>query len=196
MRTPLIRHTKRSVIARVEREYRALDRAVRELRPANFRRPVPGFGERARIKRERWTVHDAIAHIVYWKRWQAHALHRKGADPALRGLPVHEQNAVIWRRWHRVPPEELVAEHRAAHRDALALIRALPDSFFTSRPRKAQWPNDLVGHPAWHRTHHVEPVLAAISVSAPPGPRGRARSTTRGRPAARGAQTRPRPRPR
>lgn len=59
-----VRHTKESALGRVEAEFQALDRVVRRLRPADFRRPAPGFGERARIARERWTAKDALAHIL------------------------------------------------------------------------------------------------------------------------------------
>src|SRR5262249_7357359 len=50
-----MRHTRRSVIARTRREYAALDRVVRRLRPADWRRRVPRPPTRAP-----WTVKDAL----------------------------------------------------------------------------------------------------------------------------------------
>ncbi len=81
MRLRQVRHSKRAVLARVEAEYEALDRVVRRLRPADFRRPIPGFGARARVLRERWTAKDALAHIVEWKRQTWRGLARLGSDP-------------------------------------------------------------------------------------------------------------------
>jgi len=43
-------HNKRETMARVENEYRALDRVVRT---GGLNEDVPGFGDRARIRRER-----------------------------------------------------------------------------------------------------------------------------------------------
>ncbi|MGI8878769.1 MAG: hypothetical protein ACR2G8_09190 [Candidatus Limnocylindria bacterium] len=57
-----MRHTRASVIARVQAEYQALDGSVRRLRPADFRRPA--MGEGAPI---RFTVKDVLAHVTAWK---------------------------------------------------------------------------------------------------------------------------------
>jgi len=46
-------HNKRETMARVENEYRALDRVVRRLGTGGLNEDVPGFGDRARIRRER-----------------------------------------------------------------------------------------------------------------------------------------------
>ncbi len=148
-------HTRASVIERVTAEYRALDRAVRSLSREGLDRPVPGFGRRARIRRERWTYKDALAHILAWKQWQIDALRHAPQDPAMRGLPIDRKNRLIYERWHRRPPEEVIAWHRRLHREILRTLRALPSEAFATK-RSPSWPNDLIGHSEAHRTRHLE----------------------------------------
>ena len=88
-----VRHTRASVIARVEAEYRSLDKLVRQLEPADFDRPA--FAG--------WTVKDALAHVVAWK------------AQALRELPDEffsgRERSTLW-------PADLdshSAEHRKRH---------------------------------------------------------------------------------
>jgi hypothetical protein len=153
---PKTRHTRESVIERVAAEYRALDRAVRALvRDGGLDRPVPGFGRRARIRRERWTYKDALAHILAWKRWQLDALRRAPSDPAMHGLPIERKNRLIYARWHRRPSEDVVTWHRQLHREIMRTLRSLPADVFTTK-RSPLWPNDLIGHSAAHRTRHLE----------------------------------------
>ena len=153
-----IRHTRRRTISRVEAEYRRLDRVVRRLGP-RLSEAVPGFGARARIKRERWTGKDALAHIVAWKQHQLRTLRREKHDATLRGKPIAAQNRVLYRRWHRRTVRDVVAYHRSVHRDVVAALRARPESYFADPPRSPMWPNDLVGHAAEHRERHLEPLL-------------------------------------
>ena len=153
-----IRHGKRGTIARVGAEYRALDRVVRRL-GRRLSQPVPGFGARARITRERWTGKDALAHIVEWKRHQLRTLRSEAHDMTLRGKPIDVQNRMLYARWHRRPVRNVVAYHRAVHRDVMAALRARPESYFGDSPRSPLWPNDLVGHSAGHRQRHLESLL-------------------------------------
>lgn len=149
------RHTRASVIKRVDDEYRALDRAVRALSRDGLDRPVPGFGQRARIRRERWTYKDALAHVLAWKEWQIRALQRRPQDPQTRGLTLEQKNRLIWRRWHRRSPKVVVAWHRRLQREIDRVLRELPASVFVTK-RSAYWPNDLIGHSAEHRRRHLE----------------------------------------
>ena len=116
---------------------------------------VPGFGARARIKRERWLRKDALAHIVEWKRQQLRALRKEPSDPELRGMRLHEKNAFFYRRWHRRRASEVVAYHREVGRDIRRAMRVLAPEYFAKRV-SPQWPNDLVGHSAEHRRRHLE----------------------------------------
>ncbi len=155
-----IRHTKRGTIARVEAEYRALDRAVRRLGSTGLARPIPGFGARARIRRERWRARDGLAHVVEWKRQVLRGLRSEGSDPQLRGLSIDRKNRILYERWRRRPLAEVVAFHRRVHREVIAALRAKPEAYFRDPPRSAMWPNDLLGHSTAHRERHLEVLTA------------------------------------
>jgi hypothetical protein len=116
---------------------------------------VPGFGARARIRRERWLRKDALAHILEWKRQALRALRKESSDPELKGLPIDRKNRRLYERWHARPPRDVIAYHRSLHREIAKAMRALPPAYYTKR-FSPQWPNDLVGHSAWHREHHLE----------------------------------------
>jgi len=148
-------HNKRETIARVEREYRALERAVRRLGTKGLEADVPGFGARARIRRERWLRKDALAHIVEWKRQQLRALRKEPSDPTLRGMRLDQKNKYFFKKWHTRPARAVVAYHRRVGREIRTAMRALGPEYFAKRV-SPQWPNDLVGHAAEHRRRHLE----------------------------------------
>lgn len=146
-----VAHTKVATIARVRAEYRALDRLVRRMGPADFRRRV--FKSETR---ESWTVKDALAHITAWKWHMQRALAKERRPSGPRATTVAEANGRIYRRWHRRPAADVVADIRAAQRAVLRTLRALPDEHFTLRARSSSWPFDLVGHSTEHRVRHIE----------------------------------------
>jgi len=154
-----VKHTRASVIKRAEAEYRALDTIVKQLTPADFRKPA--MREEAPI---RFTVKDVLAHINAW-RWNEERVltknrgPRRPFDPPKTGA-IADTNAGIYRRSHRTPAATIVAEHRAAQRAVLKALRAMPSEYF-KRERSAQWPYDLVGHVVEHRRKHLEPLIAA-----------------------------------
>ena len=88
-----MRHTKQSVIARTRREYAILDRLVRRLEAADWKRRVP-----RPATRDPWTVKDALAHIVYWKEHSARVFRGERRRPEMRGLDVNAINRLIYRR--------------------------------------------------------------------------------------------------
>src|ERR687887_1438313 len=138
-------------MARVTAEYRALDRTIKRLGERGLGRPIPGFGARARIARERWLAKDALAHIVEWKRQALRTLRKERSDPELRGLPIDRKNRVLYERWHRRPARAVVAYHRSVQRDIIRALRALPEDYFRQPTRSPFWPNDLLGHSRRHR---------------------------------------------
>ena len=150
-----VRHSRREVVTRVEAEYRALDRVVRRLGAKGLEERVPGFGARARIRRERWLRKDALAHIVEWKRQALRALRKEGSDSELRGLAIDRKNRALYERWHTRPARDVIAYHRSVQRDIRKAMRALPTTYFAKRLSPI-WPNDLVGHSAEHRRRHLE----------------------------------------
>ena len=157
-----MKHGRASVIRRVEAEQRALDRILRALGSAGLRRRV--FSSETR---ESWTAKDALAHVTAWKwgvyramwRYLPPAARRVEPPPRPAGRGVIERNAAIWRRWHRRPAREVLADHRACHTALRRALRALPDEFFSGRDRSPQWPFDAVGHVAEHRRKHLERLL-------------------------------------
>jgi hypothetical protein len=148
-------HTKQSVIRRVQREYEALDRVIRSLARGGLDRPVPGFGARARVRRERWTYKDTLAHILFWKQWQMETIaHRPHAEKP-QGLTVHDENRWIYQRSHKRSARAVIAWHRRLQREVLEALRAAPSATFTAK-LSGQWPYDLDGHVAAHRKRHLE----------------------------------------
>ena len=150
-----MRHTRATVIRRVEKEYAELDRAIRALVRNRLDRPVPGFGARARIRRERWTYKDTLAHVLFWKQWQMETIARRPHAEKPRGLSLHDENRWIYERSRRRSARSLIAWHRRLHREVLKVLLAAPSATFTSK-RSAQWPYDLDGHSAAHRKRHLE----------------------------------------
>jgi len=149
-----VRHTKAEVIDRTQREYRALDRLVKQLKPADWRRLVP----RPETK-DPWTVKDALAHIVFWKEHAARIFRREKQPPELRGLGVNEGNALVYHRWRRSRPADVVTWHRRVQAETIRTMRAQPEEWFTSKERGKPWPADLDGHSAWHRVRDIEAAL-------------------------------------
>jgi len=150
-----MRHTRREVLDRTRRELARLDRLVARLRPADWNRRVP-----RPPARDPWTVKDALAHIVYWKEHTARVIRGQRRLPEMRGLDVNQINRLVYERWHRRRPGEVVAWHRRVHADVLATLARTPAEWFGRRERSAHWPADLDGHSAAHRVKDMEAALA------------------------------------
>jgi hypothetical protein len=150
-----MRHTRRTVTARARREFAQLDRLVRRLRPADWRRRVP-----RPPGRDAWTVKDALAHVVYWKAHTARVLRGERRPPELRGLDVDQINRLVFTRWRRRRPAAVVAWHRTVHREVLRALAIAPVATFSRRGRSAEWPADLDGHSSAHRRKDIEGALA------------------------------------
>jgi len=155
-----MRHKKQDVIARTRREYVILDRLVARLRAADWTRRVP-----RPPTRDPWTVKDALAHIVYWKEHSARVFRGERRLPEMRGLDVPQINGLIYRRWHRRRPAEVVAWHRRVQREVLQTLAANPPEWFSRRQRSPQWPLDFDAHSADHRRDDIEAALAPERVT-------------------------------
>ena len=149
-----MRHTRKAVLARTRSEFAKLDRLVGRLRPADWKRPVP-----RPATRDRWTVKDALAHIVYWKAHTARVIRGERRLPQMRGLDVNQINRLIYRRWRRRPPSAVVAWHRQVHADVLRTLARTPAAWFGRRELSPAWPLDLDGHSADHRVKDMEGAL-------------------------------------
>ena len=150
-----MRHTRRAVVARTRGEFAKLDRLVARLRPGDWKRRVP-----RPPTRDPWTVKDALAHIVYWKEHTARVIRGERRPPEMRGLEVNQINRLIYQRWRRRRPREVVAWHRRVHADVLRTLASKPAPWFGRRERSPLWPGDLDGHSAAHRMRDIEAALS------------------------------------
>ncbi len=149
-----MRHTRKEVTDRTRREHQRLDRLIRRLKPADWRRRVP----RPETK-DPWTVKDALAHIIYWKEHSARVFRGEKGPAEMRGLDVNQGNALIYRRWRRRRPADVVAWHRQVQNDVMQTLRKQSDDWFGRRERGPNWPGDFDGHSAWHRVRDIEAAL-------------------------------------
>jgi hypothetical protein len=149
-----MRHARQTVVARAQDEFARLDRLVRRLRPADWARRVPRPSTR-----DPWTVKDALAHIVYWKEHTARVIRGERRLPEMRGLDVNQINRLVYTRWRRRPPSEVVAWHRRVHAEVLRTLARKPAAWFGRRERSPAWPADLDGHSAAHRIKDIEAAL-------------------------------------
>ena len=153
-----MRHTRKDVIARTRREFARLDRLVARLSPADWKRRVPRAPTR-----DPWTVQDALAHILYWKEHTARVIRGERRLPEMRGLDVEGINRLVYERWRRRRPAEVLAWHRRVHDDVMQTLAKTSAAWFGRRERSPEWPADLDGHSAAHRVKDIEAAL--------PGPR-------------------------
>ena len=155
-----MRHKKRDVIARTRREFAILDRLVKRLRAADWKRRVP-----RPPTRDPWTVKDALAHIVYWKEHSARVFRGERRLPEMCGLDVNAINRLIYLRWRRRQPRELVTWHRQVQKDVMKTLATNPPAWFSRRDRSPKWPLDFGAHSADHRRDDIEAALAPERVS-------------------------------
>jgi hypothetical protein len=168
-----MRHTRAEVIARTRREFARLDRVVRRLGPADWKRLVP-----RPPTRDSWTVKDALCHILYWKEHTARVIRGERRLPEMRGLDIEAINRLIYKRWQRRRPSEVLEWHRRAHADVLRTLAKTPAAWFGRRELSSEWPLDFDGHAAFHRVKDIE---AALLCAAPRPARATGRrSVTRG----------------
>jgi len=150
-----MRHTRQEVIERAIREFKRLDRLVAKLSDEEWGRRVP----RPETK-DPWTVKDALAHITYFRADVIRSM-RKQARPVelRRGLTETGENHLIYLRWRKRPPQEVLARHRQVQKDLLAALRATSEEWFSGKERRAEWPFDVDGHSAYHRVNDIEQAL-------------------------------------
>lgn len=149
-----MRHTRPDVIRRTTDEFEALDRLVRTLKPADWRRPVP-----RPEGRDPWTVKDSLVHIIHWKEHTARVFRGEKRPPQLRGLEVNDINRLTYERWKGRRVADVLEWHRRVQEDALNTLRAVPDERFSGREHGPDWPGDFTSHSAWHRRRDIEAAL-------------------------------------
>jgi hypothetical protein len=149
-----LRHTRKEVTRRTLREFKQLDAIVAKLQPADWRRRVP----RPEGK-DPWTVKDSLAHIVQWKEHTARVFRGDKRPPELRGLEVNAINRLVYDRWRKRRPSDVVAWHRRVQAHVMRTLAKTPEEFFTRRERGDDWPGDFTEHSAWHRVRDIEAAI-------------------------------------
>ena len=153
-----MRHNREEVIERVVHEYELLDQLVVNLKKADWDR----FLLRPEDE-DPWTVKDALAHITHWKADIARRIKRLPIPPEERGLEFHEQNRLIYLRWHDRSPREVLAWHRQVQVEILTALEDAPEAWFSGKEHAAEWPYDLDGHSAFHRIRDIQRALSNAS---------------------------------
>ena len=141
------------VIDSIESEWDALQKALSTLDAAQM--TTPGA--------EGWSVKDELAHLAAWARGLATLVRKQPRYPPM-GLPagaaphtagIESMNQMIYERNRSRPLEEVLAELRAAHEDAVAAISELSDEDLL-RPYDDYQPQD-------HRPDGDTPILWRIA---------------------------------
>lgn len=142
----MIRHKREEVIQRAVFEFEQLDGLVSQLADEDWNRLL----ERPDGK-DPWTVKDTLAHITHWKADVIRKIKRQPVPVEEKGLNWTDGNRLIYERWRDRSPQEVLAWHRQVQADLLAALQNAPESWFSGRQHRPEWPNDLDGHSRYHR---------------------------------------------
>ena len=149
-----MRHTRSDVIRRATREFKLLDALVANLTDEEWNQRLP----RPESK-DPWTVKDALVHVTYRKSNMVRTLRKQRRPADERGLSPDELNHLIYLRWRKRSPQEVLAWHRQVQRDVLAALHAAPDEWFHRKERSPEWPYHLEGHSSFHRLRDIAQAL-------------------------------------
>lgn len=149
-----MRHNRDEVIERTIKEFELLDQLVANLADEDWQLPL----SRPEGK-DPWTVKDALVHITHWKADVIRSIHGGKRPIEERGLNITDGNHLIYIRWHDRAPREVLAWHRKVQEDVLAALKEAPETWFSKRERRMEWPNDLEGHSTYHRVKDIEQAL-------------------------------------
>jgi len=149
-----MRHNREQVIQRTIQEFALLDQLVAKLTDVEWQRSL----ERPASK-DPWTVKDALAHITHWKADVVRQIKKQPMPVEEKGLNWTDGNRLIYLRWRDRSPQEVFAWHRQVQQEVLAALQAAPEKWFSGRERGPDWPQDLVGHSAYHRVNDIERAL-------------------------------------
>ena len=150
----MMRHTREEVINRTMGEFEHLDRLVNNLTGEDWNSLIP----RSETK-DPWTVKDTLAHITHWKADVVRKMKKRPVPVEEKGLNWTDGNRLIFERWRDRSPQEVFAWHRQVHEDVLAALQDAPETWFSDRERRAEWPFDLDGHSSYHRVKDIEIAL-------------------------------------
>ncbi len=149
-----MRHTRQEVIKRTVDEFERLDSLVNNLTDADWNRWV----SRPESK-DPWTVKDTLAHITHWKADVVRQIRKLPVPAEEKGLNWTDGNRLVYERWRNRSPQEVFAWHRQTQQDVLAALHAAPETWFSGREHRPEWPNDLDGHSRYHRVKDIDSAL-------------------------------------
>ena len=155
-----MRHTRAEVIRRTIREFKLLDQLVSKLTNEEWNRPLP----RPETK-DPWTVKDALVHVTYRKANMVRTIRTQRRPADERGLSPDDLNHLVYLRWRRRSPSEVLTWHRQVQKDILAALKEAPEAWF-SKERGLDWPYHLEGHSLFHRVRDIEQALAKSKAGA------------------------------
>lgn len=112
-----------------------------------------------------WSVRDVVYHLTWFEREMIPIARERvfGGSPWW-DLPVEESNRLIFEEGRRLPPAEVLAEHRRVHAELLAELAKLEDADLTDPARIKDLPPDwmlwtvLEGNTFGHYPDHAEPL--------------------------------------
>jgi hypothetical protein len=151
-----MKHSREEVIERTKREFMSLDQLLEGLREEDWDLLVP----RPEGK-DPWTVKDAVAHITHWKADVIRSIHGQRRPAEQQALSENEANHFIYMQWHAQSWREVLAWHRHIQEELVQALQSAPEKWFSGRERRAEWPYDLDGHSAFHRTRDIERALGS-----------------------------------
>ena len=149
-----MRHTRQEVMQRITEEFERLDHLVSQLSDEDWDRLLP----RPETKVP-WTVKDALAHITHWKADALRKIRKQPIPTEEKGLNWTDGNHLVYERWRGRSCGEVLAWHRQVQEDVLTALREAPETWFSSRERRSEWPFDLDGHSSYHRLKDIEQAL-------------------------------------
>jgi hypothetical protein len=150
--------TKSELLEQIRSRHERLENLLARLSPGQMLQPGVS-GE--------WSVKDVLAHLSAWERrmvgWVGMLM--RGEIPA--GAPenwddIHRMNAESYARDKHKPPQEVLAEFRAAHLTALDLAESLSEAqlqtdYPDTWPRNALW-HGVAVDAGWHSKEHCEEI--------------------------------------
>jgi len=153
------------LMAEIERRWRLIDDLVGDAGADALGRQAGGPEEPA----EGWTVGEVLLHMAEWKR-RALAIALLLADRPDAG--DDEVNQLLFSDWssfnagHRDRAagrgaDEILTEHRAAHKELVAALGTLPDQCLLREDAPRAWLRQLMAHTFDHLDPDLRPALGA-----------------------------------
>lgn len=156
--------TRTELMGEIDRRWRLIDDLVLDADPELLARRAGG----PEAPPEGWTVGEVLLHMAGWKRRALAVAQYLQEHSEAPDDDVNQRLFGGWSQWNAglrdrstgVGPDAVMAEHRAAHRDLLALLQTLPDACLLTRGRARTWLRPLMAHTFDHLDADLRPAIA------------------------------------